>query len=256
MKYLFRIIASALLVVNAACNFPSSSPPSPPGTAASPTSTAKTLAGAPAPPTAATLAEDADPPAEPGEQASPTDETSPTTGASPAFPNEEKGLISPEGQKIIDDIKAGRIPKPQIQSDFESFDEKDDVVKDADEKGVAEPVCSAGRMKVIYKASMSKFLDYRKHRDCTPNFKWSTDGCSGMPDTGVAFDFRRPCWRHDFGYRNYKKFHIFTKANKSVIDDKFLSDMKAHCSTRSILLKTSCYETAYIYYWGARRIGT
>src|SRR5689334_11939917 len=33
---------------------------------------------------------------------------------------------------------------------------------------------------------------------------WSTDYCSDSPDEPLGFDFRIPCWRHDFGYRNYK----------------------------------------------------
>src|SRR5262245_54232456 len=35
-------------------------------------------------------------------------------------------------------------------------------------------------------------------------FDWSTDYCSTSPDQPLGFDFRIPCWHHDFGYRNYK----------------------------------------------------
>ena len=40
-------------------------------------------------------------------------------------------------------------------------------------------------------------------------FDWSTDYCSSSPDNPLGFDFRLPCWRHDFGYRNYKAVGLF-----------------------------------------------
>ncbi len=247
MKYLCCIVAAAFLVTNTACDSRSSSPPSPMSTVKSAPSAAAQ---------AAEPEEAVDPPAEPGEQQSPTDETSPTTEAHASFPNEESALISPEGQRVLDDIDAGRIPQPPIQGDFESFDAKDDVEEVEGEEGPeAKAACSGGTMKKVYKATMSKFLKYRKDRYCKSNYKWSTDGCSKVPDTGLAFDFRYSCYRHDFGYRNYKKFGIFTKGNKKTIDNKFLSDMKAHCSKRSIFLKPDCYKMAYAYYWGVRKLG-
>src|SRR4051812_38874277 len=36
-------------------------------------------------------------------------------------------------------------------------------------------------------------------------FDLSTDFCSSSPDTGPNFDFKAPCVRHDFGWRNLKK---------------------------------------------------
>ena len=35
-------------------------------------------------------------------------------------------------------------------------------------------------------------------------FDWSTDYCSSSPDNPLGFNFTLSCWRHDFGYRNYK----------------------------------------------------
>src|SRR5262249_32059658 len=42
-------------------------------------------------------------------------------------------------------------------------------------------------------------------------FDWSTDYCSDSPDQPLGFDFRLPCARHDFGYRNYKALQLFAK---------------------------------------------
>src|SRR5262245_23812439 len=51
-------------------------------------------------------------------------------------------------------------------------------------------------------------------------FDWSTDYCSASPDEPLGFDFRLSCYRHDFGYRNYKAVNRFP-ANKPRIDDAF-----------------------------------
>jgi hypothetical protein len=40
-------------------------------------------------------------------------------------------------------------------------------------------------------------------------FDWSTDYCSDSPDQPLGFDFRLPCARHDFGYRNYDRLGRF-----------------------------------------------
>ena len=36
-------------------------------------------------------------------------------------------------------------------------------------------------------------------------FNWSTDYCSSSPDNPLGFNFTLSCYRHDFGYRNYKE---------------------------------------------------
>lgn len=250
MKYLCWLVIYSLSVAQLACD--SQPTPSP--------SSAPTTESAPGDPGTRGAAEAADPPSEPGEQLSPTDETTPTTEAHPEFPNEEKDLISPEGQKIIDDVNAGRIQQPPMRGDFDpkvdSYDAADDTEEPADDAEISEEeraACKVGTMKKVHKSSMSKFLKHRKAKYC--GFNYSTDGCSWSPDTGPAFDFRYSCWRHDFGYRNYKKFKIFTKKNKKVIDDKFLSDTKAHCSKRALPLKPLCYRNAYIYYGFVRKFG-
>ena len=81
-------------------------------------------------------------------------------------------------------------------------------------------------------------------------YDWTTDGCSAplLGDTGWSYDFRRSCWRHDFGYRNLKRMeqrwgsgHTWWNAtNRSMVDHRFLADMRAHCATRSFLLRGAC----------------
>ena len=67
-------------------------------------------------------------------------------------------------------------------------------------------------------------------------FDWSTDFCSTSPDQPLGFDFRLPCWHHDFGYRNYKAMNQFS-ANKSRIDDTFYFDLKTKCATYNVFVR-------------------
>ena len=58
---------------------------------------------------------------------------------------------------------------------------------------------------------------------------WSTDYCSNSPDNPLGFDFALSCYRHDFGYRNYKEMGQFS-ANKSRLDSAFYEDLKRRCA--------------------------
>jgi hypothetical protein len=84
---------------------------------------------------------------------------------------------------------------------------------------------------------------------------WSTDYCSFSRDTGPSFDFRIACAHHDFGYRNYKRLGLFDNTHKRYVDNVFYRDMRAHCSTRSIFLKSNCYVTALAYYKVVQKLG-
>jgi Prokaryotic phospholipase A2 len=86
-------------------------------------------------------------------------------------------------------------------------------------------------------------------------FDWSTDLCSSSPDQPLGFDFRMPCRRHDFGYRNYKAVSQFP-ANKARIDDAFYFDMKQVCAGYSTIPRNTCNGLAWTYYQAVREFGT
>ncbi|WP_188191730.1 phospholipase [Nonomuraea sp. SYSU D8015] len=86
-------------------------------------------------------------------------------------------------------------------------------------------------------------------------FDWSTDLCSSSPDRPLGYDFRMPCRRHDFGYRNYKAVNQFP-ANKSRIDDAFYFDMRQVCSGYSGVAKSTCDGLAWTYYQAVRQFGS
>jgi hypothetical protein len=92
---------------------------------------------------------------------------------------------------------------------------------------------------------------------------WTTDDCSGpQGNDGPGYDFLHPCHRHDFGYRNYKRLEAasevdaWNEVSKLSVDDKFLEDLRAHCSARGLLEKPVCLGMAQLYYWAVRALGT
>ncbi|MDF5754544.1 phospholipase [Spongiactinospora sp. TRM90649] len=85
-------------------------------------------------------------------------------------------------------------------------------------------------------------------------FDWSTDLCSSSPDQPLGFDFRMPCRRHDFGYRNYKAVSQFP-ANKARIDNAFYFDMKQVCAGYSGVPKATCDGLAWTYYQAVKQFG-
>jgi hypothetical protein len=86
-------------------------------------------------------------------------------------------------------------------------------------------------------------------------FDWSTDFCSTSPDQPLGFDFRLPCHRHDFGYRNYKAMNAFP-ANKSRLDDAFYNDLRTKCGTYNVFVRPACNSLAWTYYQAVRNFGS
>lgn len=111
-------------------------------------------------------------------------------------------------------------------------------------------------------------------------FDWSSDLCSAplVGSVGRSYDFRGPCRRHDFAYRNFKKADWVKKCsttpikppctmqwhpsgrwwNSSIrhrIDRQFLADMNGHCSSRVRSEKLSCLTWAQVFYRSVRIAG-
>jgi hypothetical protein len=85
-------------------------------------------------------------------------------------------------------------------------------------------------------------------------FDWSTDYCSSSPDAPLGFDFTLSCYRHDFGYRNYKAAGQFD-ANKPRLDDAFYADLSRECDTYDPVVQPACESLAWIYYEAVRVFG-
>lgn len=85
-------------------------------------------------------------------------------------------------------------------------------------------------------------------------FDWSTDYCSSSPDNPLGFAFQLSCYRHDFGYRNYKAIGQFP-ANKARLDNAFYEDLKRVCATYSSAVRPACLSLAWTYYQAVRLFG-
>lgn len=95
-------------------------------------------------------------------------------------------------------------------------------------------------------------------------FDWSTDYCSAplVGSTGISFDFRNSCRRHDFGYRNLKLLdrwygagRFWNATNRARVDRQLLVDMRNHCAVRAWWLRTSCRRWADTFYAAVRWLG-
>jgi Prokaryotic phospholipase A2 len=105
--------------------------------------------------------------------------------------------------------------------------------------------------------SLLSFLYMRNYQSSLyPELDWSTDYCSSSPDSGPGFNFKNACTRHDFGYRNYKRFGVFATGGKDYSDYIFYNDMKADCAARSWYQRPTCYSLAWTYYQAVKNFGS
>ncbi|MEH1167189.1 phospholipase [Micromonospora sp. CPCC 205539] len=86
-------------------------------------------------------------------------------------------------------------------------------------------------------------------------FNWSTDYCSSSPDNPLGFTFNMSCYRHDFGYRNYKSVGQFP-ANKSQLDSALYEDLKRVCTRYNAVVRPACYSLAWTYYQAVSIFGS
>lgn len=102
---------------------------------------------------------------------------------------------------------------------------------------------------LLFSDSLHDFLITREKYRWMPTFDWSSNGCSGpVLDHQL---FRESCYRHDFGYRNFKKQERCGGKNRENIDTKFYEDMKNDCKQLSglgVLNSWDCFLQAWIYY--------
>ncbi|MFI6768321.1 phospholipase [Streptomyces sp. NPDC050355] len=107
----------------------------------------------------------------------------------------------------------------------------------------------------LFGQKMSTFQKYRTAKTWGNVLDYSSDGCSSSPDKPSGFNFLPACQRHDFGYRNFKKQHMFTKRNKGIIDTKLLADMNDVCNKYGAAKRNACKAIAFQYYTAVSAVG-
>lgn len=115
----------------------------------------------------------------------------------------------------------------------------------------------------LYGVSLGAFLATSATGDRW--YDWSNDGCSAplVGNTGLSFNFRDSCRRHDFGYRNLKLLErrygrgasYWNGTNRYRADQQFLADMRSHCRTRAFTLQPACFTWAQTFYTAVRVAG-
>ncbi|MDI6101384.1 phospholipase [Actinoplanes sp. NEAU-A12] len=132
--------------------------------------------------------------------------------------------------------------------------------------GAATPayaVSASEKLAVISSFTQSTAASYHRWNAARQNrpawsaygFDWNTDLCSASPDRPLGFDFRLPCHRHDFGYRNYKAVNAFA-TGKALVDSAFYADLRRECATSAPAARPACHSLAWTYYQAVSLFGS
>ena len=116
---------------------------------------------------------------------------------------------------------------------------------------------------VMFHTSIADFTWIADHGD--PWFDWTTDWCSApiVGSTGRTFDFRAPCRRHDFGYRNLQLMErrygsgatFWNATSRRRVDRQLYADMSAHCRARRWSDRPTCLGWVETFYAAVRVAG-
>jgi hypothetical protein len=102
----------------------------------------------------------------------------------------------------------------------------------------------------LFSTNLTSFQTVRAQQPYASQLDWSSDGCSSSPDNPFGFNFVKACYRHDFGYRNYKKQSRFNETTRLTLDNNFKADLYVICNGN-----WACKRTADIYYAAVRQFG-
>lgn len=98
----------------------------------------------------------------------------------------------------------------------------------------------------------------RANKRIHPSLDWHTDYCSAplVGSTGRSFNFRVPCQRHDFAYRNLKRLGKWNEEMRRQVDDLFRNDMRLTCAKRNFTQRYNCLAWAETFYRAVRLWGS
>ncbi|KAJ4390821.1 hypothetical protein N0V93_004419 [Gnomoniopsis smithogilvyi] len=80
----------------------------------------------------------------------------------------------------------------------------------------------------LFNLTLDSFITERDQR-CPPFLFWESDGCSDSPDHPFGFNYLPACYRHDFGYDQYRR----SKADSPKETRKSLTRISNKISTTS-----------------------
>lgn len=145
---------------------------------------------------------------------------------------------------MVDEL-TNMVPQPV----YEQYPLLDDLIAGADPEtvgavsssGASIPGCPPAGTQLMagFPAPFGFYSINPTNNWCTPN--GPDNGCNGVSDNGLTFDFRAACRQHDLSYR-------WAAAPRSSVDFQLLLDMGADCAKRNIASRTLCYTRAGIRY--------
>jgi hypothetical protein len=113
--------------------------------------------------------------------------------------------------------------------------------------------------RIVFRTPLARFRLERSRAVRAHRFDATTDGCSAplLGSRGRSFNFRLPCERHDFAYRNY--LHLagrggpaWDAALRAAIDDQFQRDLQSVCSLRRGSFRLRCDAWVIVYFHAVR----
>ena len=119
-----------------------------------------------------------------------------------------------------------------------------------DDKSVVDRAVFELSLRDFVRARMSLRREYR-HLD------WTTDYCSApvVGNEGRSFNFRNACMRHDFAYRNYRRFGALDAPMRDAVDDVFHGDLVSSCLPKRVSLRLRCLAWAEVFFETVRVAG-
>lgn len=102
-------------------------------------------------------------------------------------------------------------------------------------------VCNIENLQTMLTGSLADWTKKFQSLSRAPCYNWCTDGCTGLPDfwqnsrsllspgAKPKIDVRSACARHDFAYRNLKRYKSFTEENKLKADELLRSGIIELC---------------------------
>lgn len=114
---------------------------------------------------------------------------------------------------------------------------------------------SSETQRLVFETTLADFMSARAANWMGTELDWSTDRCSYSLDAPFGYRFYLACIRHDFGYRNYKKYGMFTSEARYAIDGQFRKDLDVICALESsgAVSQQACGGLAAAY-WAVVRL--
>jgi hypothetical protein len=113
--------------------------------------------------------------------------------------------------------------------------------------------------RIVFATPLERFRSERSRAVRLHRFDATTDGCSAplLGSEGRSFNFRLPCERHDFAYRNYwlRAAHggpPWDASLRAAIDDQFQRDLQSVCAKRRGSFRLRCDAWVIVFFHAVR----